>query len=197
MKRLLLVLFIALSTQQLWADNWLTNGDFSTGIDGWHGDARSLSEYISSNPINMGTNLPNNGLVIELKSDKWSKITQNFNGMASSGTMTITFMVSDDFAFSTDGSYYKNIPKHIDYQGWKPFKIPNGTWLVFLSDLGKAEGTYYPFKPLAPGKASTQTFTAKVSGMTPNLDKTIALAFPPGTGVIILLNVSIDSGDNN
>jgi hypothetical protein len=69
--------------------------------------------------------------------------------------------------------------------------------LVFLSDLGKAEGTYYPFKPLAPGKASTQTFTAKVSGMTPNLDKSIALAFPPGTGVIILLNVSIDSGDTN
>lgn len=196
MKRLLLVLFIAISTQQLWADNWLQNGDFSDGINSWQGDGRSLSEYISANPTNRPENLPNDGMVIELKSDKWTKVSQDFNGTESNGVMTIAYMLSNDFAFSNDPADYKNIPKKIDYEAWKAFKIPPGNLLVFLSDFGKSLGTYYPFKPLSPGKAATQTLSAKVNGMTPNEDKTITLAFPPGTGLIILLSVSIDSGTN-
>jgi hypothetical protein len=34
-------------------------------------------------------------------------------------------------------------------------------------------------------------FKAKVSGLTPLEDKTITLAIPPGTGTLVILNVSL------
>jgi hypothetical protein len=36
-----------------------------------------------------------------------------------------------------------------------------------------------------------QTFTAPVSGMTPWSQKTIALAFPPGDGTLVIHKVSL------
>jgi len=191
MKKLTLAFLLAISTQALWADNWLKNGDFSEGESYWHGDGKSLSDYASDNPGSQALTDAANGLVIPLKPDKWTKVVQDFHGQGGSAVMTITYTVSSDFSFSDDEKEYRNVPNKIDFNAWKAFKIAKGKWLVFISDFGKFRGTYYPMPGPKAGDGA-ETLTAKIEGLTPHSDKTIALAFPPGTGEIVLLSVSID-----
>ncbi|MEJ0000962.1 MAG: hypothetical protein WDO13_18410 [Verrucomicrobiota bacterium] len=57
------------------------------------------------------------------------------------------------------------MPDLIHYDGWQPFNIPPGSWLVFVADFGSAHGTYWEIKP-KPGSAP-QTIRLPVRGLTP------------------------------
>ena len=196
MKNLLLILLVLLCILPLRADNWLQNGDFLDGITHWHGDGRSPADFASDNPLQAADPFTSKGLIMPLKHLDWTKVAQDFKGKLASGVMTITYLVSKDLAFSDNPADYKNMPDHIGYDGWSAFNTPPGDWVVFVSDFGSAHGTYYEIKPKL-GSPDAQTFRAKVKGLTPLEDKTVTLAFPPGTGTIVILSASLTDENGN
>ncbi len=188
----LLVFLLAIPLRADDGDNWIQNGDFADGISHWYGGGRSPADFASDNPLQASDPFTSKGLIMPLHSESWTKVAQDFKGKVSSGVLTVTYMVSKDFAFSTKPDDYLNMPDHIGYDGWMAFNTPPGTWVVFLSDFGSSKGTYYILKPKL-GSTGPQTYRAKIIGMTPYEDKTITLAFPPGAGTLVVLNVSMTS----
>ena len=183
---LFLLLVLALPLR---ADNWLENGDFSDGITHWHGDGRSPADFASDNPMANPDPFTSKGLIVPLKHVAWAKVAQDFKGKIASGVVTITYMVSPDLAFSEKPEDYTNIPSQLGW-GWKSFNTPQGEWMVFIDDLNSIHGAYYLIKPKL-GSSAPQTFRIRVTGLTPLEDKTITLAFPPGTGTVVVLSVSL------
>ncbi len=194
MKALAYVLLALVLTVPVRADgdNWIQNGDFADGITHWYGGGRSPADFASDNPLQGNDPFTSKGLIIPLHAATWSKVAQDFKGKVSSGVMTITYMISKDFAFSTKPDDYVNMPGKIGYDAWQTFNTPPGAWVVFLSDFGSSHGTYYEITP-KPGSSAPQTYRARIQNMTPYENKTITLAFPPGAGMIVVLNVSLTS----
>ena len=190
MKTLLFAAAILALGLPLRADNWLENGDFSDGINHWYGGGRSPADFASDNPMDKPDPFTSKGLIVPLKDLDWVKVAQDFKGRLDGGILTITYMVSPDLAFSDRKEDYQNIPDHIGFDGWKAFKTPPGEWVVFVSDFGTSRGTYYSVKAKL-GSSEPQTFRARVSHLTPLEDKTLALAFPPGKGTLVVLSVSL------
>ncbi|MCE0483944.1 MAG: hypothetical protein LV479_06870 [Methylacidiphilales bacterium] len=189
MKELSLILFLA-ALLPLHAENWLQNGDFSDGIDHWHGSGLAPSDVAPANPFDPPDPFTSKGLIIQLKPSHWQKVAQDFKGKLANGVLTISYMVSPDLAFSTKPDDYVNMPGQIDYNGWQAFNTPHGAWVLFLSDFGSSRGHYYTITPQL-GSSKVQTLNLPVQDMTPYEDKTITLAFPPGKGTIVFLNVQL------
>ncbi len=176
----------------LHAGNLIQNGDFADGIDHWYGGGRSPADYASDNPLNQSDPFTSKGLIMPLKSETWAKVAQDFKGKGSNGVLTITYMISKDFAFSDKADDYVNMPHQISYDGWKAFNTPPGKWVVFLSDFGSSKGTYYELQPKL-GSSAPQSVRLLIKSMTPMETKTIALAFPPGTGTLVVLGVDLEA----
>jgi hypothetical protein len=189
MKKLVLGLLILACSLPLRADNWVDNGDFTDGADHWRGSGRTPSDFAPDNPLDPPDPLTSKGLIVPLRGI-WSKVEQDFHGKSTSGILTITYMVSPDLAFSTKPDDYVNMPDQIHFDGWQPFNTPPGAWIVFITDFGSAHGTYYEITPKL-GSSTPQTYKAQVEGLTPLEDKTITIAFPPGTGKFVLLSVAL------
>jgi hypothetical protein len=190
MKALVVALLVFSFALPLLADNWVENGDFTEGIDHWRGNGRSPADFAADNPLANPDAFLSKGLIIPLRHMDWDKVQQDFKGKSASGVLTITYMVSPDLTFSTKQEDYQSVPYLMHYDGWQPFNIPLGDWLVFIADLGSAHGTYYVIKPTL-GSSKPQTYRARIMGLTPLEDKTITLAFPPGDGNVVILNVSL------
>jgi hypothetical protein len=190
MSKLVLAFLVLACALTLRADEALQNGDFSDGIDHWHGDARSPADFASDNPLQASDPFTAKGLIVPLKHVSWSKVAQDFRGKLASGFVTISCKVSPDFAFSDKPDDYANVPNQLGW-GWQSFNTPPGAFLIFISAQGDTKGTYYLVKAKT-GSSAPQAFRFKVNGLTPLEDQTITLAFPPGTGTIVVLNVSIN-----
>jgi len=190
MKNILFSLLVLACLLPLRADNWLENGDFLDGINHWHGNGKAPSDFAPSNPMDPVDPLTSKGLIVPLKDMDWTMVAQDFKGKSASGVMTVTYMVSPDLTFSTKKEDYLNMPDHIGYDAWAPFNTPPGKWIIFMSDFGSDHGSYYEVKPTLHS-SDPQTFQTRIKGLTPFEDKTITLAFPPGSGMIIILKVSL------
>lgn len=184
---LLLLLSTALTAR---ADNWIANGDFSNGMAHWRGHASTPADLASSDPFAKPDPFLSQGLIIQLKHLDWAKLEQDFRTKSSTLYLAVTYKVSPDLAFSTKTEDYINVPAHINYGHYQPFNLSTGNWMVFLADLGGTHGTYFYLTPKTGG-SDPQTFHGKLTGLVPYADKTLCLAFPPGTGTIVLLNVSL------
>lgn len=190
MKTPLFLLLVLVCALPLRADNWLENGDFSDGTNHWYGNGQTPADFTPTSPLDKPDSLTSKGLIIPLKDLDWRKVAQDFKGRIANGVLTVSYMVSPDLAFSNKPDDYSNIPHHIDYDHWKPFNIPLGSWIIFISDFGTDHGTYYMINPKL-GSSDPQEFQAKISNLTPLEDKTITLAFPPGSGTVVILKVSL------
>jgi len=183
-----LALLALASPIRLEADEVLKNGDFSDGINHWTGDGQNVAQA--------APDLATKGMIIKLHRDDWTKAVQEFRPVGSDFDCSITYKLSADAQFSDKAEDYENVPGHIGYGLWKSFSIPVGDWMMMLSDFGDSiSGTYFPIKPEA-GADGTATFQAKLVGLSTREQKTITLAFPPGHGSVIILNVSMITGKN-
>jgi hypothetical protein len=191
MKAIAFVVLVISSFLPLHAQEALQNGDFSDAITHWHGDGRSPADYASDNPLQSSDPFTSKGLIVPLKQKTWSKVAQDFTGKIASGILSVTFMVSADFSFSSSPDDYANVPAQLGW-GWKSFKSPPGNWLVFINDIDGTTGNYYVIKTNAH-TSEPQTVRYKVKGLFPLEAQTITLAFPPGSGTIVVLNVSINN----
>lgn len=196
MKKLILLLLILVPSLGVRADdsdNWLQNGDFSDGIDHWYGDGHAPADFAPSNPLDTPDPFTSKGLIIPLARSHWKKVAQDFKGKLSKVVVTITYMVSPDLTFSTRPDDYVNMPGQISYNGWAPFTTATGSWVLLVSDFGSSTVIYTTIKPDL-GSSKVQTIRDGFEGLTPKEDKTITLAFPPGTGTIVILGISMTNG---
>jgi hypothetical protein len=184
-------LFFLATLVSVSADEQIKNPDFIDGHSHWEGDGESAAAAggDNSNPLATAdsSQSPSGGMLFKLSGRDWLKITQDFRPLIAAGTLTITYKLSDDFAFSSDYDDYKNVPQSIDYGSYEPFDIPRGTWVVTFLEQSTTELKYYVVKP----KAGTdpQTYTVRIEGLIIRDDKVLCLAFPPGKGTLTLLHV--------
>lgn len=192
MKIGILTLFALVTVAQLEiSDNWLSNGDFTSGIDHWRGNGRAPSDYTESS-LDKPDPMTTQGLIIELKHATWSKVEQNFHSHGGNGILSVTFKVSPDIQFSSKPEDYQNMTHAIGYDGYTSYATKPGNWVVFISDLHATseQGSVYEIEPKA-GSSNPQTVQFMVENRTPKEEKSIALCFPPGDGKIAVLNISI------
>ena len=192
MKKLTLAFLLAASVQLINADNVLKNSDFADGTLSWQGDGRTPDDFKPLDGSDATTNYGTQGLIIPLRSHTWTKIVQDFRTDSSSVTLHITYKLSSDATFSTLDDDYVNVPHSIDFDAWAPFNGKKGGWMTMVSDFTKARIFYNNVMP-KPGSTDEQTVTETINSLIPEDDKTICLAFPPGTGAVILLHVSLDT----
>jgi len=167
------------------ANNLLGNGDFTTGDALWEGDGRVDLHFGRS-------------LVVPLSSDSWTKVAQDFKGdKGTVYTIKIQYKVTADLSTSTDVPDYTNVIDHVrfeDYKNYPDFSAPLGTFLVWIGDLnstgvGQARSEMFLLKPAS----DTQTYEHSFAASPAFADKMVTLAFPPGTGSVILLHVAVTS----
>ena len=191
--KILILAFVTFAVLPAWADNWLQNGDFSSGRDHWRGDGRTPSEMAPENPLDKSDPLISKGLIIPLKAHRWTKITQDFRTKASELVLTMTFVFSPGLTFSTRDDEYKNIPHQIDNELYMSFDLKPHQWMVLFTDFGNgAKGAYYAIDANTTS-SQPQTEHMTVSDLSPLEDEVITIAFPPGTGNVVLQNVSLSA----
>jgi hypothetical protein len=180
MKKIFLTaLVLTLIPALIRGDESIKNADFTDGINHWEGDGLSVAAE--------GTGTQ--GLIIKLQAHDWTRTTQDFRPLQTSGVLKIVFQCSDDLQFSTDPKDYRGITGKAGFSDFKSPRLDPGNWVVFLLETAGVELTYFPIKPAAG--TAVQTFTSNVTGLVAREDKIICLAFPPGTGSVTLLHIGL------
>jgi hypothetical protein len=182
MKKLLLAVLLLSSIGLLRADPILKNTDFTDGASNWNGDGKSPTDL---------PGFTDKGLIIALKPHDWSMITQDFTTTSAAVNLTVSYKLAPSTMFSTSPDDYANVPQSISYTSWKPFKGKVGGWMIILSDLAKQQIFFGSIIPPA-NATELQTFSGAYNRMIPGDNNTLCLAFPPGTGAVILQHVSLD-----
>jgi hypothetical protein len=176
----------------LQADNVLKNSDFADGAVDWHGDGRTPADMKPQDSLDTtAVDYGDKGLIIPLKPHSWTKIVQEFKTQNSALTLNITYKLAPNTVFSTKAEDYVNVAHSIEFDAWKPIDGKVGGWMLMVSDFTKARIFYNSVIP-QPG-TTEQTVTDTLDSLIPEDEKTLCLAFPPGTGAVILLHVSLDS----
>jgi len=190
MKLLTVFLLAVACALPLRADEAIQNGDFADGTTHWHGDGRSSTDFASDNPLQASDPFTAKGMIVLLKGTSWTKAEQIVHAKGSGGVLTITYKLSKDLAFSDKPDDYKNISAAMGW-GWKPFGGPPGSWLIDITDSTGTKGHYDLIQPKT-GTSEPQTAKMKIQGLDAHDETTLTLGFPPGTGMVVILGVSLD-----
>jgi hypothetical protein len=182
MRTLALLLFLAAGLVARADSNVLNNGNFSGGLTGWHGD---LHEAGGASDDSNSTK----GAVVRLRSGEWSKINQDFDVGPGTYTLTVTYVVTPNTTFSQRPEDYLNVMRSLDLGGMV-FNLHPGQWAAVFFDPGAAEFTFCPLSPA--GTSGNQTVTAEMTfASSSGHRKGFTLGFPPGTGTINLLSITL------
>jgi hypothetical protein len=181
-RTLALLLFVGAGLAARADSNELTNGSFADGLNGWEGDVHVAGG--SSDDSNS-----TKGVVVRLRSGDWSKISQDFNVGPGTYTLTVTYVITPNTTFSKRPEDYLNVPRLLN-MGGMVFNVHPGQWAAVFGDPGASEFT---FCPLAPAVASgNQTVVAEMTfASSSDHRKGFTLGFPPGTGTINLLSITL------
>jgi len=192
MKKLSLAFLLLASLQLIHADDVVKNSDFTDGANYWHGDGRTPADMKPQDSLDTAPNYGDVGLIVPLKAHAWTKIVQEFKTRSSAATLNITYMIAPKTTFSQKDEDYQNVPHSIEFDAWGPFDGKRNNFVAIVTDVIN----YRLFNDnVAPKLNSTgkQTYSAMVDSMVPDDEKTLCLTFPPGTGAVILLHVSLDT----
>lgn len=192
MKKLSLVFLLIASLQLARADNALKNSDFEDGALNWHGEGRTPADLKSEDSLNTPVDYGDKGLVMVLRPQTWIKIVQDFKTRSATATLNVTYKIAPNTTFSSKDEVYQNVPHSIGFDGWYAFDGKRNTFMTMVCDILSYRMTY---DNVAPNFKTTdkQTYTEAIDNMVPDDEKTVCLTFPPGTGAVILLHVSLDT----
>ncbi len=189
----------------------LQNSVFSDGTTLWHGDCKPAGSDESTDFITSKSNPT--GLLIELRSKNWTKVTQELRGNVApaSAVLTVTYQVSSDFKPSDRSELYGNVGPAAGFPGARVYgeigKIsafidvppltratssPAGDYTqITIFDDAVSSGSFTPSTD-----ASAQTVTIKLRPPPPTKEshQTLCLAFPPGHGSITITKISLVPG---
>ena len=180
---------VALGTAcPLHATNLLENGHFTSGITHWRGDGKAPADFAPNNPFDKPDPFVAEGLIVPLKHRDWTKVAQDFTGVADTDlTLIIKYKLSEHLAFSKrDDDYGYAMPDPAGNYN----SAMKGQWSVFVTNLDNNNETFVPVTPKSHGKdKDVMTVHAKVSGLSSHHANTITLEFPPGEGTVVILSV--------
>jgi len=184
MKPLLFAGLLLACALSLRANDILANGNFVDGTAHWHGDAHASTDW------------NNQGITIDLKSSRWTNISQVFNSKETSLNFSITYKMSPDCALGrtklgADISV-DDLADITETRFKNPIHINSDAWLLMINDPTNNEGTYYTIAT-KPGTSTEQTITGTIPNIAAHEEKTIFLIFPPGQGSITLLKIALTS----
>lgn len=196
MKNLLCALLILASSCSLLADSLIQNGDFSDDDAHWQGDGKTPRAYVEENPAAATEPLTSKGLIVSLKPTSWTRIFQSFP--ADKGTrysIVVSYRLSPNITLSKDPADYTEISKRIQIPGFENFGsmfIPPGQ---FYGTVGDPSSTSIAMEVFSPkhGSGDVQTYQHTYPPIPAFGNKTVALAFPPGTGTVVILSVVVTS----
>jgi len=194
MKHLALALLFFTTLLPIRADEELKNTDFADGRSHWEGDGESLAAAVDAAAAPSLGATPSSaqaGLLLKLSRRDWTRVTQNFRPLHSEGILTVTYKFSDDLVFSKDIADYTGVPALMGFTSYRPFNIKPGNWIALFIESATSEMEYYNITP-KPGP-DAQTYKGNIHDLVPRVDKTLCLAFPPGTGSITIIHVGLDT----
>jgi len=216
MKSLTFLLFAVALALPLHAQEILKNSDFSDGATYWHGDAKPAGTEDATDLISDAA-ASAKGIVVELHSGGWTKVTQEIRGYKSPVhdgqigahlMLTIVYQTSPDFNLSTHASDYVNVGSQLGFGGADLRPHP-GELVAFIDDAPEVRVSVTPmggvnnyavhldnvagtsFIPAT--EAKPQTFTSKffLAIVNPDIFPTFCLGLPPGSGTITILKISV------
>jgi hypothetical protein len=194
MNRVFFAFLLITALHPLRADDWLDNSNFTDAGEHWYGEAQWPADFAPPDPFTKADPFTASGMIIPLKSAQWMKALQDFKGKGTNAVLRISYVLSPGLTFSQKPEDYQNMPDKIGWDAWEAFNTPPNTWVVFISEIAQRHGNYFLIQPKL-GDTAEQTYVARVEGMTPWTQKTIALAFPPGNGTIVIHKVEIVDQD--
>ena len=185
-----------LISPQVDPNNLVQNGDFSKGKNGWSGDGQPLADFLRYNPRFMSTNLPANGLVIELSSRNWTKLCQRINGDEKSNyVLKMKYSLFPGITISTLPDDYKDLIGHTQISEWEGFNSLNlspGEFFDTIKDVSDNKGFYEKYSPNL-SSTEEQTYEHDVPPLPPSVRKIVAVAFPPGKGFVLIKSITVTS----
>lgn len=184
MKKLILAGFLA-TTLAACADNTnaLKNGDFSSGVSEWEGDVHSAGSAVDDSGATTGG-------VVKLK-DWWTKVSQDFEAPSGSYNLAIKYTVTPNFSLSKRRDDYANVTGPLGLNDLMGFNGETGKWFVLIVDLDSWSCSTIFFTPSTKA-TGVQTAHAPVRFTgSDNQNKRIFLCYPPGTGTVNLIDVTL------
>ncbi len=187
MKTLILLFSLAALIAVRADDDLLQNGDFSNGLAHWYGNLQAVA-----NVPEAGSTAQNAG-VIKLRHGDWTKVTQDFEVKAGTYQLHVTFAPSPETHFSTQVTDYMSIPDKVGIPDEHPTDANPGQWVIAVSDATAASSLWWRVD--VSKNAGPQSYSFTVKGINFSNRQSLMLAFPPGSGYIILTNVSLVRAD--
>ena len=170
------------------------NGDFSHGDDHWQGDGKTPPAYAKDNPGALTDPLTSKGLIVTLNSSSWTRIYQTFaSGSATNYSIVVTYKLSPNISLSKNAADYAGISKNIQIPGFENFgSLPMHPG-DFYGTIGDPTSTSMSMELFVPpvGSSQVQTYQHTYPPVPLSPTKTFALAFPPGTGTVVILSVDV------
>jgi hypothetical protein len=182
MKTLLLFLVLLVYPFSLQADSLIQNGDFSSGDADWQGDGK--------------TSAATKGLSVTLSANSWTRIYQTFpSDKGTRFSIVVTYRLSPKIALSKDPADYTEISKRLqipDFDQYGSIAVQPGE---FYGTVGDPTSTSIAMEVFSPnlGTTDVQTYQHSYPPIPPGGNKTFALAFPPGSGTVVILSVAVTS----
>jgi hypothetical protein len=161
----------------------IRNGDFTNGGAYWQGDGRfnpSLSK----------------GLIVTLNPRSWTRIYQTFpSDKGTQYSIEVTYRVSPNLTLSKDSADYAEISKQIDIPGFERFGSISVQPGEFYGTIGDPTSTTMAMEVFSPqlGSSEIQDYQHAYPSIPAFGDKTFALAFPPGSGMVAIVTVYVKS----
>ena len=196
MKNLLLALIILACPCSLRADSLIQNGDFSDGNTHWQGDGKTPRAYAGGNPAALPDPLTGKGLIVTLNPASWTRIFQSFpSDKGTRYSIVVTYKLSANLTLSKDPAAYAEISKRIQIPGFEDFGSMTIQPGQFYGTLGDPSSTTIAMEVFSPklGSTEVQTYQHTYPPIPALGNKTVALAFPPGTGTVVILSVIVTS----
>jgi hypothetical protein len=188
MKRLALVMFLGAALFVKAEDsqppdepkNYLTNGDFSDDLAHWSG-----VHAPEDNPDGSR----GQGARLKFSPSEWTIATHDVDLPAGAFKLHVAFTFPAAVNFSVNIPDYIGLKQIIGIPTENYVEAHPGEWLVVLADETDNHSLLWRVTPTA--KVGPQSYTFTLAGFNAANRQTLKLAFPPGSGSVVLNRVTI------
>jgi hypothetical protein len=134
------------------------------------------------------------GLIVPLNPASWTRIYQAFaSGNATEYSIVVTYKLSPNISLSKNADDYAGITKKIQITGFENFGSLSMQPGDFYGTIGDPTSNSMSMERFVPqvGSSQVQTYQHTYPPVPVSPTKTFALAFPPGSGSVIILSVAV------
>lgn len=191
-------------------DDYIQNSDFSQGTANWGGNFQvapppAVPPQPATPPVSKSSDVPDGGLVIQLKPHEWTTLTQDIVVKGYQMQLKTVCYFDRHATFSTDPKDYENAAQKIGMPDWSnAVKITTsqygdkikGRGYLMLFGQDKSEEEFFSYGPdWGYDRSQTATYPFRF-GMKDN-KRTVLVALPPGTGTVTITKITGTGADTD